>query len=302
MIGHGWVEGVVDENANPAPSYAKEVGDETDKPTDAGGIVKTDTNVFHPGVAAESGIAVVEAQGSVTSDRLGDGSLPKETAHPTGASDGTFTKKDYDTIGETADDGAAEAGTSSQIEVTQGKLASSIPETRTNHVEAELLSRSIMPKEEERKFDCERAAAGILPDSVVQEIAAHAFPLAEGVSCAAFHCLAAEAVWAGFNGSDRVEKPPGPVWATRGGDRWGTAAFFAERITEREDEAIVSLPQSAAILLESSAGFSTTPLSRSSLTHAAARGVRLAAVSSRRGFLKQAMDMAAEEVRWGAEA
>lgn len=146
-----------------------------------------------------------------------------------------------------------------------------------------------------------KATNGILPDSLAQEIASRALPLAEGVTCEAFHALAAEAVWAGFNGTNRVKKPQESVWDCRGGDRWGTAAFFAERIVEREDEAVPGLPRTAAALLVQSDGASggsghKHPLSGRAARHAAARGVRLAAVSSRRGFLNQATDVAAQEV------
>lgn len=129
-----------------------------------------------------------------------------------------------------------------------------------------------------------------------------------GVFCAAFHALAAEAVWAGLNGSDRVEKPSESVWDSRGGDRWGTASFFAEQIGKREEEAAPGLPQQAKMLMRqadrNSGGggggggcSSEHPLSGSSARHATARAVCMAAVSSRRGFLKQAAQEAAKEVR-----
>lgn len=128
-----------------------------------------------------------------------------------------------------------------------------------------------------------------------------------GVFCAAFHALAAEAVWAGLNGSERVEKPPESVWDSRGGDRWGTAAFFAEQIGEREEEAAPGLPQQAKILMRQAdggvgigcvegGGGCSGPLSGSSARHATARAMCMAAVSSRRGFLKQATEEAAKEV------
>lgn len=186
-----------------------------------------------------------------------------------------------------------------------------------------------------------------LPDSLAREIGDRAFPLAlaagkeggdkgegkeengdgeegaveeggassRGVTCAAFHALAAEAVWAGFNGSNCVEKPPDNVWDPRGGDRWGTAAFFAEKIGEREDEAVQGLPRHSKMLIPqvdniSSGGtggggrgdgrggrcLGQHPVSDSSASHAAARAVCMAAVSSRRGFLKQAAEEAAKEV------
>lgn len=177
-----------------------------------------------------------------------------------------------------------------------------------------------------------------LPDSLAQEISDRAFPLAltteqgsnneddeeegeekegkvevegkeigerGGVFCAAFHALAAEAVWAGLNGSDLVEKPPESVWDPRGGDRWGTAAFFAEQIGEREEEATPGLSQQTKALMrqadrtsdDSAGGCSGEhPLSGSSARHATARAVCMAAVSSRRGFLKQATEEAAKEV------
>lgn len=135
-----------------------------------------------------------------------------------------------------------------------------------------------------------------------------------GVSCAAFHALAAEAVWAGLNGSDRVEKPPETVWDPRGGDRWGTAAFFAEQIGEREEEAAPGLPRKTKLLKlqidgnvgdgDSNVGggcSSEHPLSGSSARHATARTLCMAAVSSRRGFLKQAAEEAAKEVRTTGE-
>ena len=198
-----------------------------------------------------------------------------------------------------------------------------------------------------------------LPISLVQEICDRAFPLAlpaaeqeeelkgeldgeeekveedeekelergettsgRGVSCVAFHALAAEAVWAGLNGSDRVDKPPETVWDPRGGDRWGTAAFFAEQIGEREEEAAPGLPRHTKMLEfqvdgnvgdgdadgggdrrrvggggDGGGGCSDHPLAGSSARHAAARALCMAAVSSRRGFLKQAADEAAIEVR-----
>lgn len=139
-----------------------------------------------------------------------------------------------------------------------------------------------------------------------------------GVFCAAFHALAAEAVWAGLNGSDRVEKPPESVWDPRGGDRWGTAAFFAEQIGEREEEVAPGLPQQAKMLMSQARSTSGDgsggvgvggsiggggggcsgghPLSGGSVRHAKARAVCMAAVSSRRGFLQQATEEAANEV------
>lgn len=133
-----------------------------------------------------------------------------------------------------------------------------------------------------------------------------------GVFCAAFHALAAEAVWAGLNGSERVEKPPASVWDPRGGDRWGTAAFFAEQIGAREEEAAPGLPQQATMLMRQADSTSDDgaggvgcdggscsgehPLSGSSARHATARAMCMAAVSSRRGFLKQATEEAAKEV------
>lgn len=142
----------------------------------------------------------------------------------------------------------------------------------------------------------------VLPDSLVHAIRERAFPLAnEGVTCEAFHALAAEAIWAGFNGSERVQKPPESVWEARGGDRWGAAAFFAERLGEREEEAVPGLPMSTILttgnhLEDSSDDLGERPLSGSSARHAMAREVRLASASSRRGFLKQANDTAAQEV------
>lgn len=130
-----------------------------------------------------------------------------------------------------------------------------------------------------------------------------------GVVFAAFHALAAEAVWAGLNGSGRVEIPPLRVWDSRGGDRWGTAAFFAEQIGEREEEAAPGVPQQAKMLMRQAHSTSDDdvggvggscsgehPLSGSSARHATARAVCMAAVSSRRGFLKQASEEAAKEV------
>lgn len=148
------------------------------------------------------------------------------------------------------------------------------------------------------------ANAGILPYSVVQEIATRAFPLADGVACGAFHALAAEAMWAGFNGLARVEKPPASVWDARGGDRWGTAAFFAEQINEREEESTPGLRRTASSLRGGTDGpgggegaVGIPPVTGSSARHAATRRVRLAAVSSRRGFLMEAMRVAANEVQ-----
>lgn len=144
-----------------------------------------------------------------------------------------------------------------------------------------------------------------LPDSLVQEIRERAFPLAEeGVSCAAFHALAAEALWAGFNGSCGVEKPPKSVWSPRGGDRWSTAAFFAYRVGEREEEASPGLPQMKMLRFDiddegrrksynSGGGH---PIAGNSARHAAAHTVCMAALSSRRGFLHKAAKVAAEEV------
>lgn len=151
-----------------------------------------------------------------------------------------------------------------------------------------------------------KANGGILPASLAEEVANRAFPLAAGVSCEAFHALAAEAVWAGFIGSDRVEKPPQLVWASRGGDRWGTAAFFAETIGHREEEVVLGLPQTVGSPLlgrsdsvgsrRGSGRNRNRPQSGRAARHAATRKVRLAAVSSRRGFLKEAANAAAQEV------
>lgn len=135
-------------------------------------------------------------------------------------------------------------------------------------------------------------AVWTLPIFLAEGVETRAFPLAEGISCAAFHALAAEAVWAGFNGSNRVDKPPELVWHPRGGDRWGTAAFFAEEIADY----IPKLPVSAYTLCDKEGGAHTIPLTGSSAKHASARRVCLAAVSSRRGFLKEAMETAANEV------
>lgn len=142
----------------------------------------------------------------------------------------------------------------------------------------------------------------VLPDSLVDAIRERPFPLAnEGVACEAFHALAAEAIWAGFNGSERLQKPPETVWEARGGDRWGTAAFFAERLREREEEAVPGLPRSTILTTsnhkeDSSNDPDGRPLSGSLARHAIAREGRLASVSSRRAFLKQANDTAAREV------
>lgn len=167
-----------------------------------------------------------------------------------------------------------------------------------------------------------------LPDTLAQEIGDRAFPLARaseeqeggssgGVSCAAFHALAAEAVWAGLNGSNRVEKPPQSVWDPRGGDRWGTAAFFAEQIGKRDEEMTPGLQRRTKTLIpqvdhdsgDSNGGGSDGsggsvggcsgehPLSGSSSRHATARTLCMGAMSSRRGFLQQAAETAAQEVR-----
>ncbi|CAM9385522.1 unnamed protein product, partial [Ectocarpus sp. 12 AP-2014] len=167
-----------------------------------------------------------------------------------------------------------------------------------------------------------------LPDTLAQEIGDRAFPLARaseeqeggnngGVSCAAFHAMAAEAVWAGLNGSNLVEKPPQRVWGPRGGDRWGTAAFFADQIGKREEEVAPGLPRRKKTRIpqvdhdngDGSGGGSDGgggsvgdcsgehPLSGSSSRHAAARALCMGAVSSRRGFLRQAAEAAAQEAR-----
>lgn len=144
----------------------------------------------------------------------------------------------------------------------------------------------------------------VLPDSLIHAIRERAFPLAnERVTCEAFHALTAEAIWAGFNGSEWLQKPPESVWEARGGDRWGTAAFFAERLGEREEEAVPGLPMSMILTTgnhkeDSSDDLGGRPLSCSSARHAMAREVRLASASSRRGFLKQANDAAAREVKF----
>lgn len=140
-----------------------------------------------------------------------------------------------------------------------------------------------------------------LPNSLELEVGNRAFPFPdEGIACPAFHALAAEAVWAGLSGSVRVEKPPESVWDPRGGDRWGTAAFFAERLGEREEEVTPGLPQMKVLQANREGGGGGSggghPLSGGSARHAAARVVCLAAVSSRRGFLQQATDTAVEEV------
>ncbi|CAB1117154.1 unnamed protein product [Ectocarpus sp. CCAP 1310/34] len=165
-----------------------------------------------------------------------------------------------------------------------------------------------------------------LPDTLAQEIGDRAFPLARaseeqeggsngGVPCAAFHAMAAEAVWAGLNGSNLVEKPPQSVWGPRGGDRWGTAAFFAEQIGKREEEVAPGLPRRTKTRIpqvdhdngDGSGGGSDGgggsvgdcsgeyPLSGSSSRHAAAQALCMGAVSSRRGFLRQAAEAAAQE-------
>lgn len=167
-----------------------------------------------------------------------------------------------------------------------------------------------------------------LPDTLAQEIGDRAFPLARaseeqeggssgGVSCAAFHALAAEAVWAGLNGSNHVQKPPQNVWDPRGGDRWGTAAFFAEQIEKREEEVAPGLPRRTKTRIPrvdqdngdgsgsgSDGGGGSVgdcsgeyPLSGSSSRHAAARALCMGAMSSRRGFFQQAAEAAAQEVR-----
>lgn len=135
-----------------------------------------------------------------------------------------------------------------------------------------------------------------LPGALIERVEARAMPLADGVSCAAFHALAAEAVWAGFSGSDRVERPPESVWRARGGDRWGAAAFFAEHIGGREEEVAPGLPRSTTVVFDKEGNERSVPLSESSARHSSARRARLAAVSARRGFVKRAMRTAAEEV------
>lgn len=140
-----------------------------------------------------------------------------------------------------------------------------------------------------------------LPDSVAQNISLRAFPLSEeSISCAAFHALAAEAVWAGLNGSDRVEKPSKAVWDARGGDRWGTAAFFAESLGKREEEALPGFPHTEMLHVGQAGNEGSSgghPLSGSAARHAATWTVSLAAMSSRRGFLKKAAEVAAQEVQ-----
>lgn len=140
-----------------------------------------------------------------------------------------------------------------------------------------------------------------LPDSVAQNICLRAFPLSEeSISCAAFHALAAEAVWAGLNGSDRVEKPSEAVWDARGGDRWGTAAFFADSLGKRQEEALPGLPLTEMLHVDQTGNEGSSsghPLSGSAARHAATWAVSLAAMSSRRGFLKKAAEVAAQEVR-----
>ena len=149
--------------------------------------------------------------------------------------------------------------------------------------------------------DCDVSNRRRLPDSLELEVGNRAFPFAnERVVCPAFHALAAEAVWTGLSDSGRVEKPLESVWDPRGGDRWGTAAFFAETLGEREEEAVPGLPQTKVLQVNREGGGDRGgcghPLAGTSARHAAARVVCLAAVSSRRGFLQQASDTAVEEV------
>ena len=171
---------------------------------------------------------------------------------------------------------------------------------------------SFHPRHSEKRDKRARAAAAAmidrdapnrrsLPDSLELEVGNRAFPSSqEGIACLAFHALAAEAVWAGLNGSGRVEKPPESVWDPRGGDRWATAAFFAETLGERGEDVGPGLPQMEVFQVNKEGGSggcgSGHPLSGSSARHAAARVMYLAAVSSRRGFLQQATDTAAKEV------
>lgn len=153
------------------------------------------------------------------------------------------------------------------------------------------------------KVACEKSGRDprALPNSVVENISSRAFPFfEEGISCAAFHALAAEAVWAGLSGSDRVEKPPEAVWDARGGDRWGTAAFFADNVGKREEEAAPGLPHPEMLQVDQAVNEGSGgghPLSGSAARHASAWVVSLAAMSSRRGFLKQAAEAASQEVK-----
>lgn len=226
-----------------------------------------------------------------------------------------------------ADDGTHDQKRELKSAEVQGITSSPPPDL--NHATESDNGGGAVHVEEETGQEPLLARSKVLPDSLAQEIADRAFPLANaaeqeedqggrsrGVSCAAFHALAAEAVWAGFTGSDPVEKPPESVWDPRGGDRWGTASFFAEQIGEREEEAAPGLPQHAktsnlqvvngkgdgcANHVGDGGGRSggrsgEHPLSGSSGRHAAARTLCMAAVSSRRGFLKQATEAAVKEV------
>ena len=143
---------------------------------------------------------------------------------------------------------------------------------------------------------------GVLPVALAESIGQRAFPLAEGgISCEAFHALAAEAVWAGLNGSECVQKPPESVWKTRGGDRWGTAAFFAVCLGNPQDEAVPGLPSATIPLAKNNVedigdDDCQHPLSGSSARHARAYARHLSSMSSKRAFLKQANDAATKEV------
>lgn len=250
---------------------------------------ESDNAPLRPGevAAVVPGVSVTTSDNIAATDNHEDGGVKRNTQ----AGGETATKTG---LAEDRHQEAAEDNSTQQFANTKG---------RTSPPPLLKLSSAAMPEQVEQKaVNPKQREQRALPDSLAQEIGARAFPLAsDGISCAAFHALAAEAVWTGFNDSDHVEKPPESVWDPRGGDRWGTAAFFADCLGQREEEAVPGVPQTKVLQLDQdcgdgSGGGGGHPCSGSSARHAAARLMCLAAVSSRRGFLKQAAETAAKEV------
>lgn len=231
----------------------------------------------------------IETDGSLETGQVDHGAnleAPNETAPPALAPDEPYTQAP----GENA------------TEASQNRSHQQVAEQEEALNDDVHVLPSPLPTASGNATTCKRPKPTVIPDSIAEEVGERAFPRAEeGIACEAFFSLAAEAVWAGFNGSGRVEKPSRAVWDPRGGDRWGTAAFFADRLGEREEEAIPGLPTINILTpskgKEDGGGGGRHPLSESSARHARARTVVLASVSSRRGFLKQAIDTAAKEVR-----
>lgn len=299
-FGHGRVEQALASEPHHQESAGKAKMSSQD-PENHSGVLEPTTNASatEPGCHPGGGKCPEDDRNPLARSRTHEGLLESATEVAPGM---TESKLVIDTetrlaVGkQPAVHGSVESGANMPFDSTLGETQPSGDRSKQPLSLSDTYQRVGKPERDTRI----ESPLAILPDSLVDEINARAFPVADGILCEAFHALAAEAVLAGLRGSKRVQKPPESVWRARGGDRWGVAAFFAERINDRGDrgEDVVACPPSSAPRLgdNGSDGPDNAPLSGPSARHASARRQRLAAMSSRREFLKQANDAATEEV------